>query len=188
MSGKSSRFASQWSAYAKRKPQYHIHTIQPYPTLLPAMCVCGVSVCSCMYACTGTCMHACKHCTAPAPFVLTWIFKGGSKDPANPTSYRPIMELEVFHAFSFDANMRRHNLPSRYNPPSPGSGSPAAQMGPRPARDIAQHDVDRCVCSVERYMYVQQSKHMCACISLLYLLYLCHMCVCSTMSTGACVL
>ena len=58
MSGKSSRFASQWSAYAKRKPQYHIHTIQPYPTLLPAMCVCGVSVCSCMYACTGICMHA----------------------------------------------------------------------------------------------------------------------------------
>ena len=92
MSGKSSRFASQWSAYAKRKPQYHIHTIQPYPTLLPAMCVCGVSVCSCMYACTGTCMHACKHRTAPAPFVLTWIFKGGSKDPANPTSYRPILE------------------------------------------------------------------------------------------------
>jgi hypothetical protein len=149
------------------------------------MCVCGVSVCSCMYACTGTCMHACKHRTAPAPFVLTWIFKGGSKDPANPTSYRPIMELEVFHAFSFDANMRRHNLPSRYNPPSLGSGSPAAQMGPRPARDIAQHDVDRCVCSVERYVYVQQSKHKCVCISLLCLLYLCHMFVRSTMSTGA---
>jgi hypothetical protein len=48
-----------------------------------------------------------------------------------------------------------------------------------------QHVVDRCVSSVERYMYVQQSKHMCVCISLLCLLYLCHMCVRSTMSTGA---
>ena len=52
-----------------------------------------------------------------------------------------------------------------------------------------QHVVDRCVCRVERYVYVQQSKHMpvCVCISLLCLLYLCHMCVCSTSSTGACV-
>ena len=54
-------------------------------------------------------------------------------------------------------------------------------------RYIRVLDVDRCVCSVEGYMYVQQSKHMCVCISLLYLLYLCHMCVCSTSSTGACV-
>ena len=48
-----------------------------------------------------------------------------------------------------------------------------------------QHVVDRCVCRVERYVYVQQSKHMCVCISLLCLLYLCHLCVRSTMSTGA---
>ena len=28
-----------------------------------------------------------------------------------------------------------------------------------------QHVVDRCVCRVERYVYVHQSKHMCVCIS-----------------------
>ena len=50
-----------------------------------------------------------------------------------------------------------------------------------------QHAVDRCVCRVERYVYVQQSKHGCVSISLLCLLYLCHMCVGSTSSTGACV-
>ena len=48
-----------------------------------------------------------------------------------------------------------------------------------------QHVVDRRVCSVERYMYEQQSQHKCVCIPLLCLLYLCHLCVRSTMSTGA---
>ena len=50
-----------------------------------------------------------------------------------------------------------------------------------------QHVVDRCVCRVERYVHVQQSKHECVSISPLCLLYLCHMWVCSTSSTGACV-